>query len=361
MGLLALLFVPLFVGLCFYIFSVFQGGSYRITWKEFLIQILVVALLMTGGYFAARYQSTSDTEIWNAEVASKERKRVSCEHSYTCNCVTVSCGKDCSTTVCQTCYEHSYDVSWYVFTTADEWFTIDRINRQGTSEPPRWTKVRTGDPTALQHSFTNYIKANPWSLLNKTEEGTQYAIPAYPIGVYDYHYSDRFVHVDPIEASPEWNAKLQRLNSSLGVEKKVNIIIVVTKESESFSYALQNAWLGGKKNDLIVVIGSKDGHSIDWARVVSWSHSELLKVEVRDALLEIGSLDERDAIIAMLNEQVKKGFVRMNMEDYKYLMAGMEPSETVMWILLVVGLLISTGLSWLFYTQDIFNEEWRYR
>jgi len=357
MGLLALLFIPLFVGLCFYILSVFQGGRYQITWKEFLIQIAVVAILMTSGYFMARYQSTSDTEIWNAQVESKDYQRVSCSHSYPCRCRPVSCGKNCSTVHCDTCYEHLYDISWYVYTTAKESFEIDRIDRQGTSEPPRWTAVRMGDPTALTHSFTNYIKANPWSLLNKTEEGTQYAIPTYPLSVYDYHYVDRLVHVDPIESAAEWNTKLQVLNAALGVEKKVNIVFVVTKESESFSHALQNAWLGGKKNDLIIIVGSTDGHTINWARVISWSHSELLKVEVRDALLEIGSLDKRDAIIAMLDEQIKRGFVRMNMEDYKYLMAGMEPSETVMWILLVVGILISTGLSYVFYTQDVFDEE----
>jgi hypothetical protein len=357
MGLLALLFVPLFVGLCFYIYSVITGGRYQITWKEFLIQVAVVSILMTGGYFAARYQATSDTEIWNAQVESKDHQRVSCSHSYPCNCRPVSCGKNCTTVHCDTCYEHLYDVSWYVYTTAKESFEIDRVNRQGTDEPPRWTAVRLGDPTALPHSYTNYIKANPWSLLNKTDEGTQFALPPYPLSLYDYHYVDRFVHTELFHNALEWNHDLQLLNSSLGVDKQVNIVIVVTKESESFSHALQNAWLGGKKNDLIVVIGSKDGHNIDWARVVSWSHSEVLKVEVRDALIDIGNLDDRAAIITMLNEQIKRGFVRMDMEDYKYLMAGMEPSETVMWILLVVGMLISTGLSWLFYQQDIFDEE----
>jgi hypothetical protein len=358
MGLLMLLLIPLLVGLGFYIFSVLRDepySRYKITWKEFLIQVAIVAVLMTVGYYVAQSQSTSDVEVWNAVVAKKTKERVSCQHSYTCNCVTVACGKGCVTTTCQTCYEHSYDISWYVYTTAGEDFTIDRINRQGTQEPPRWTQVQLGDPTAIRHWFTNYIKANPWSLLNKTKESSKYLIPEYPLRVYDYHYIDRLVHLDQFDASTEWNYDLQVLNGSLGVEKKVNIIVVLTKESEAFSYALQNAWLGGKKNDLIIVIGSKDFHKIDWVRVVSWSHSEIVKVEVRDGLLAIGTLDDREAIMKVLDDEVRSGFVHMNMEDYKYLLAGMEPSETAMWILMVVGILISTGLSWVFYTQDIFR------
>lgn len=356
MGLLLLLCIPLMVGLAFYIGSTFMGHRhYRITMMEFLVQVLVVVLLMTGGYYAARYQSTSDTELWNAQVSEKKREKVSCEHSYQCHCRTYKCGKSFCTH-CDTCYEHFYDVSWYVYTTAGEHFSIDRVNRQGTDEPPRWTAVRIGDPTARLHSFTNYIKANPWSLLNKTEETTHYAIPSYPLNLYDYHYVDRMVHVDPIDHATEWNRALQELNAELGVAKQVNIIVVVTKESEAFSHALQNAWLGGKKNDLIVVIGSKDGHAIDWARVVSWSHSEILKVEVRDGLLDIGSLDNREQIVSMLKDRVNVGFNRMEMEDYKYLLAGMEPSDTVMWVLIVLGILCSSGLSWFFYVQDTFDE-----
>jgi hypothetical protein len=354
MGLLFLLAIPLAVSLALYLgLLIFAPDKprYRITWKEFLIQIVVVSLLMTGGYFASRWQSTQDTEVWNAEVSEKKRERVSCEHSYTCNCRTYRCGKT-QCTHCDTCYEHGYDVSWFVYTTADEHFVIDRINRQGTNEPPRWTAIKIGDPTARTHDFTNYIKANPWSLLNKSDETTSYSIPAYPGTVYDYHYVDRFIHEGSVSEAKEWNRELQILNGSVGVDKQVNVIIVVTNETESFSYALQNAWLGGKKNDFIIVIGSKDGHMIEWARVISWSHSELLKVEVRDALIEIGNLEKRAEILQMLKMHIMKGFIRMEMNDYKYLLAGVEPSETAMWILLVIGLVTSSGLSWYFYTEE---------
>jgi hypothetical protein len=357
MGLFFLLFIPLFVALCFYIGSALVGNKqYSITWKEFLLQMAIVVVIVLIGYFVSRYESTQDTEVWNAVVVDKKSERVSCEHSYPCRCRPVSCGKNCTTTHCDTCYEHSYDVSWYVDTTAKERFEIDRVNRQGTEEPPRWAQVRMGAPTARLHTFTNYIKANPDSLLNRRGEVSQYTVPAYPLNLYDYHYVDRFIADVGVGSLKEWNRDVQVLNSSLGVEKQVNIVVVVTEHPESFSHELENTWLGGKKNDLIVLIGSKDHETIDWVRVLSWSHSEVLKVELRDDILELGSLTKREEIVSSIKTHVQSGFVRMEMEDYKYLLAGLEPSAIAMWILTSISLILSVGLSWLFYREDIFGE-----
>ncbi len=359
-GFLLLFTVPLVIALCSYITSVVVGGRFRITLKEFCLQVAIITLIMTAGYFIARYQSTADLEVWNAQVAEKKKERVSCEHSYPCNCRPVSCGKNCTTTICDTCYEHLFDVSWYVYTTAGERFEIDRVNRQGTQEPHRWSVVKIGDPTALTHNYTNYIKANPASLFNRKKEQRSYLIPTYPIKSYDYHYIDRFVHDVPIPNEREWNSSLQNLNAQLGVKKQVNVIIVVTKEGIDFSHELENAWLGGKKNDVIIAIGSKDADTIDWVRVISWSHSELMKVEIRDELMGIGTLKDRDKIIAKIQEHVETGFVRMEMKDYEYLMASVSPSPLATWILLIIGIVLSLGTSWYFYQEDVFNERYSY-
>ena len=209
-----------------------------------------------------------------------------------------------------------------------------------------------GDNTALIHSFDNFIKGNPGSLLNRYNEKPQYVIPEYPLNSYDYHYVDRFV-TDRYLDNNFWNSDLQALNSELGVDKQVNIIVVVTKNPENFSYDLQNSWLGGKKNDVIVVIGSSSETKIDWVRVVSWSHSELMKVELRDSILHIGDLNNREEIISAIRHHVLSGFRRMEMADYQYLLEGITPSNTAMVILSVLGILVSFGLSWLFHNEDI--------
>ena len=122
---------------------------------------IIVSLVAAGIVYAVGYSNKiTDQEIYNGEVTGKEKTRVSCEHSYSCNCRESCSGsgstRSCSTT-CDTCYEHSYDVDWRVKTSVHE-FNIQRINRQGTQEPPRWTKVTVGQPTAFVYKFTNYIR-----------------------------------------------------------------------------------------------------------------------------------------------------------------------------------------------------------
>ena len=66
----------------------------------------VPGMILIAIVFAASYGSAvSDTEIWNGQVVSKERKHGTYEESYDCNCRTVysGTGKDrTSSTKCDT-------------------------------------------------------------------------------------------------------------------------------------------------------------------------------------------------------------------------------------------------------------------
>jgi len=110
-----------------------------ITWAEMALNITLCTALAVGVWHIGKFSEISDVEVWSGEVVNKKKIRMMCEHSYQCMCVTVSCGKDCSTEICQTCYDHSFDNDWRVFTSMGKWtqFNIDRIDRQGLKEPPR--------------------------------------------------------------------------------------------------------------------------------------------------------------------------------------------------------------------------------
>jgi hypothetical protein len=118
-----------------------------ISWKEFAL--IVTAELVIAGSSAGivSCEKTADTEVWDGRVASKKEVPVPCEHSYNCNCHEVCSGsgknRSCSEE-CDTCYEHhgfmrtiqGNDYDWDVYTTNGETVTIDRVDRQGVSEPP---------------------------------------------------------------------------------------------------------------------------------------------------------------------------------------------------------------------------------
>lgn len=348
MELLLLLFAPIIIALVGLIL-----GKGRISLKEFLIQEAVIVLIIVSGYFMARYVNTRDVELWNGKIVNKAQEKVSCSHSYSCNCRPVSCGKNCTTTHCDTCYEHSWDYDWNLYTSNQETITIDRIDRRGTKEPPRFTKARIGDPTALDHSYTNYIKANQWTILRKQglkEKFSKY-LPSYPTDIYDYHYVSRFLTPGiNMKDTKIWNDQLMQLNAELGKKKKVNIVLIaVPTVDSSYIHALEEAWLGGKKNDLVVIIGVPEYPKISWVRVMSWSRAEELKIEIRDKIQEIGDMNQRDAIVLTIGDLVNEKFVKRPMSDFEYLNASARPPFWAMIILFILGIASSIGLSIFFY------------
>ena len=52
----------------------------------FLVGLLFVAIISGAG----AYYQMDDVEVWNGQVLSKQHERVSCSHSYSCNCRVVT-------------------------------------------------------------------------------------------------------------------------------------------------------------------------------------------------------------------------------------------------------------------------------
>ena len=151
------------------------------------------------------------------------------------------------------------------------------------------------------------------------------------------------------------------INADLGKKKQVNIIFVVVPTADSaYLHAIEEGWLGGKKNDLVVIFGVTQYPEISWVRVMSWSRAEELKIALRDRLQEIGSLEKRDEIILTTKELTDKLFVRTKMAEFEYLMAGVRPPAWALITILVLGTLVSVGLTIYFYRKDPFETRQKY-
>lgn len=321
---------------------------------KFIIISIIGSLILSIMIYGIGYSNKIiDQEIYNGEVTGKEKIRVSCEHSYSCNCRESCSGsgsnRSCSTT-CDTCYEHSYDVDWRVKTTVKE-FNIQRIDRQGTQEPPRWTKVTIGQPTAFVYKFTNYIMGVDASLFNfnnNVNTSLDKYVPAYPLNVYDYHYLDRVLPVNipanQIKDLDKWNYQLALKLRKLGPQKQCNIIIMLVKlDDPNFEYNVKKMWLGGKKNDIIVMLGIPNypETEISWVRILSWTDREDFKVNLRDALFDLKNL-EMNSVLNVIEEHVSKNFVRKRMRDFEYLKYEIQLSDELYIFGILIGpLLIS--------------------
>lgn len=340
-----------------------------ISWKEFLVQVgvqLVVAAASVGIIYSS---NTWDSEILNGTVLSKAQVRVSCSHSYRCRCHSVeSCsgsGKDrsCSShEECDTCYQHANDWDWDVISSINT-LSIDRVDSRGSDEPPRWTAVRLGEPVAVEHSYTNYVKAAPDTLFRHQGLQKKYIkfLPPYPGEVYDYYRLNRLVLVNGAKVSnpQEWNEALAELNGKLGAPRQSNMVVVLAKNlPDDYYYALEEAWVGGKKNDTILVIGVDGVMHPTWAVVMAWSINKLFEVKLRDDIMGETVLT-KDNVIAALDRNVSAYYKRKPMADFEYLQASITPTTTQLMWSLICGLMVALGVGYAMHRHDLFDEERR--
>lgn len=361
MMLFTLLLLPVLIGLVGLI-----AGKGKVTWKEFLVHEAIIVALISAGYFVALKSSLTDTEIWNSSIARKWQETSGCCHSYPCNCRQECSGsgenQSCST-VCDTCYQHLHDIEWLAMTTTQEIVYTDGCNPPGSSAPNRWQKIIVGEPAATEHSYTNYIKGNPDSILRRQGALKKFKakIPDYP-SVYDYYRANRFIAVGaPIGNIADLNKKLSEINARLGAPKQVNIVVVIVNEADQMYFeALREAWLGGKKNDFIVIVGTPEFPKISWAAVLSWTKNEEVKIEVRDRVIGLAEFDG-EKILGIIAEEVEKKFVRRPMADFEYLKSTLEPPAWATWLIFIIGCLLSIGLQIYFWNEDPFHDNERRR
>ncbi|MBI4143135.1 hypothetical protein HY480_04645, partial [Candidatus Uhrbacteria bacterium] len=270
---------------------------------------------------------------------------------------------------CDTCYRHggrktgwNGDMTWDAHSSNQEHVYHNGCNSPGTLTPARWSQITIGEPTAFEHSFTNYIKANPDSVLRRAGVAAQFtgALPAYP-RVHDHYRAQRFLAVGvAIPEADALNARLSVVNAELGSPRQVNLTVIVTNVGDQmYLEALTEHWLGGKKNDLVVVIGAPEFPTIAWAGVMSWTRVEEVKLGIRDRIMGLGTFDG-GKVLDIIASEVSDKFVRRPMADFEYLKATIEPPEWAQWTLFALGLLIAAVLQAYFWRNDPFETSARY-
>ncbi len=349
--LFVLLLVPVVTGVIG-----FRRGKRRITPGEMGLQIALVAALMYGGYHVARWTGVQDYEIWNGRIAKKTSGVGGCCHSYPCNC-----RQECSTDdegnsscveVCDTCYEHSYDDTYSAYSTNDERVYHSGCHPPGSGSPVAYQDIRIGEPTAWEHRFTNYVRAAPDALIQRDPSYRRFAaqIPDYP-RVRGWK-ADRFLFVGIDPPVGAWRSDLAEVNADLGAPHQVNVVVVVVAEADpAYFDALRAAWLGGKKNDVVLVVGAPAFPELAWARVMAWHRPMGAEDELIGALTHrietLGTFDG-GKILAILRDQISRSYVRRPFAEFAYLMAQARPTPLGMLALVLIGLLSSGAIQYAF-------------
>jgi len=363
MYIACLMLLPLAIGLVTFIISQRPGAKGNLSILEFACLEAVCLVIFGGGYSISRWNAVHDVEIVSGVVTSKQQVIVTCSHSYKCRCheVCTGSGKERSCTEeCDTCYDHSNDYDWMLYTNAmGESIKIARVDAQGAYEPPRYAKVLTGDPVALQHSFANYIKADSGSVLRRrgVKDFPGLPLPAYPNETWDYYHINRFIQIGTNDQNAAYiNKVLMSMNGNLGPHKQANVILVTVRTKDpTYEYLVEERWLKGKKNDVIVLIGASEYPKIDWVRIISWTQQEDFKIALRDKLMSVGTLHDPNPILSTIHTLVFNGFKRRSFKDFEYMMASVQPGTGATIFLFLLGMAVCIGLTAYFYANDPFG------
>lgn len=310
----------------------------------------VVAVIV--GLAVSYGSMVTDTEVLNGKVTSKQYQNVSCTHSYDCNCRTDKDGHRS----CDTCYYHPFDRNWEVDSTVGS-LNIDRVDWQGLREPDRWTAVKIGEPFAAEHRYTNYVQGAKDTLFRFSElpEQVRKSVPQYS-RVHDYY---RFYHVKSDGAAvpdlEQWNAAVANELITLGSAKQVNINILFTRRGPDFAEQLETTWIGGKKNDVNIVIGVSQWPKADWVYAFTFAKSAgnaMTTIRLRDALTGQNLSVERT--VPTVTRIISESYTRKSMKEFEYLAAEILPSTFAIVCIIIFVLLVLAGITY-FVTTNQFS------
>lgn len=263
-------------------------------------------------------------------------------------------------------------------------------SRRAPSSIPRgvpvfWQRVKDRldrnepGPVTARRQYPNYILASEHTILKKySADIARYKaeglFPAVNASVHDHYYADRvyFVGVNP---PGDWQGHANAFDAALGLDLQGDLHLVIVdankvSDPENYANALFAYWQSpefGKdaisKNSIIVVIGTKDGKTVAWARAGTGMPrgNEALMIDIRDQLpgtaltpeavlgAPRGELYQQNGktYVRILHSNGKldqiiwgqNEFQRVRMQDYRYLIHEIEPTTgQKVWICVFITL-----------------------
>ncbi|URC22591.1 hypothetical protein KAMAJI_01630 [Serratia phage vB_SmaM-Kamaji] len=327
----------------------------HITYKELCLHaggVIVSTIMGIGVLYTLGASKTWDTELRTGKVISKAPVHVSCSHQYKCgeSCSTDSKGN--RTCVPIYCDEHAYDIDWDVKSTVGT-FTIDRVDRRGTHEPPRFTSVKIGEPATDSFGTKNFLLIDkdrfkaPEDIMEKYRE----KLPSYP-RVFDYYRIDRVVNLTDRYFS-HLNVWLNEQLKDDARLKQVNIVVVITYNDKDFYQALREHWSGGKKNDLLLVYGINPDTSIKWFRANTFADGQENMSFIKQ--LETLALERKlDKSLVMEHYALMlEEFKRLPNETFEYMDGFQTPTIGELLFVMFFNLVVSIGIAVFIIREDL--------
>lgn len=196
------------------------------------------------------------------------------------------------------------------------------------------------EPVTKLVSFENRIKAAP-TIFQFVKVPTNIIVFDYPENKI-FNKSDRLLGT----ANNYFSIlKLEQINGILGPTKNVNLIVVgFTNLDRKISEYQQAKWIGGKKNDLIVVFGP------NWAKCFGWTESELCKKNIESLFL---NNEKNDKLLDLVAAEIKSNYKLVDWTKFDYI--KIKPNNSIYIWFIGLNIVINLVLFFLFFNET-FNE-----
>jgi hypothetical protein len=374
----------------------------NLVWWEVIVPALACVIFIAIFKFTVERIQVNDTEYHGALIT--EARYYEYWETYvrrTCT-RTVSCGKNCTTTVSYDCsYCDENPERWTVINSLGQEFTVSEkyynyltkkwkatpkfveLNRDinhsggcgedGDMYVIKWNvDPMTAESTTTDHWYENRVQAahTAFDFVDVTEEDVK------KYNLYDYPEVDGFKQETVLGMErAKWVTKIQTnrmkqwskfLNGHLGVKKHARIYFLFFVDQSMLSANMQQAyWDGGNDNELVVCIGlSSKSKEIQWVKPFSWSPAGRIIPDVREGIMKDPNFNV-DVIAKSVWVTVDKEYVRRDFEEFSYI--TVEPPTWAMWVTFFITLTITIGVCYWAIINDIdgsndplFNRQGKY-
>lgn len=338
------------LGVVFFILRLVANPK-EVTIFELFAQVLIGFTLTFGVYSSAvfYFSDVKDSEIWNGYVKKAEYYE---EWTQLVTYTQEECSGTGDQKVCVTVTKtrHDYHPPYWILhsSTGDEVriskenyknfvshfktekkveiFRPDQVSfGDGDKYVTDWHKgVNSVIPTATEHDYVNYYKAvksiNRNDFLLEKYASNLLSYPEVRNSTFGKISLDR-VLVSNVDLPQKWKSDLSNNLSEklvyLGSKKQVNLLVYVVNSDQNFLNALNEHWIGGKKNDVTLVLGVSEFPKLNWAGVLIFYGNEEIKIKLRDNILSLEDISNPNLISDIIEQNVLNYYTRVPMDELK--------------------------------------------
>jgi hypothetical protein len=366
--------IPIIVG------AVLWALDKEVVWQEWLASALVALVMSCIFHYAAIQGMTGDIETWSGQVTYAHHHTEWVEewietHSESYDCGTRENPQTCTrywTTIEHDTHREHWTVDVSLGSVSEEWEVsyvlyadvmkkfggrvyisgLQRFHHGGTFDGGDQNLYTTANetryiyPITRTFDFQNKIKAAP-SVFSFAKVPTNVVVFSWPQTTDNFKSGRVLGTAQGYISNLEWD----QLNAVLGPQKQVNLIIAgFGSDDMQIAHYQQAAWIGGKKNDLVITFGG-DPKKPSWVYTFGWTESELCKRNIDTYLLHNGITTN---FLPYLKGEVTANYKIKDWKKFDYI--RIEPRASYYYWFIGLMIVFQGGL-WIFAHMNQFRKD----